>query len=68
MYLWQGEMCEEAEFLAVMKTVRENIKEVESLILEKHPYDVPEFIVIEPQHVSESYHRWVKSACFLKKI
>jgi uncharacterized protein involved in tolerance to divalent cations len=58
-YRWEGEVHEEGEILLTVKTVVEHLPELEEILNDHHPYDVPECIVLEPEHVAASYRAWL---------
>ena len=58
-YRWQGEICEEGEVLLVIKTTAAGVQRLEQAVLEAHPYDTPEFVVMDPVHVEGKYAAWV---------
>ena len=58
-YHWHNELHEDKEQLMVIKTSSERIAQLESKVLELHPYDTPEFVVIEPDRVNEKYLKWI---------
>ena len=43
-----------------MKTLKNKLKVLEALWVEKHPYEVPEFLIISTNKVNESYGRWIE--------
>src|ERR1700756_3630524 len=45
-YWWQGKIESGGEVLLLMKTTRKHLAPLEKLIVEKHPYDTPEFLVL----------------------
>ncbi len=45
-YWWKGKIETGAEVLLLMKTTRARLASLEKLIVEKHPYDTPEFLVL----------------------
>ena len=57
-YRWKGAVEREAERQIVIKTARERRTAVESRLRELHPYDLPEFVVIDAG-ASEAYAAWV---------
>ena len=61
-YLWEGKICEEGEVLAVMKTTKEGYPELEKVLGEMHPYEVPEVLAIPSVAGSEGYLGFVRSA------
>lgn len=60
-YRWQGDVHEDDEALAVLKTTRSAIGPLRDRIHELHPYDLPEFLVLPLEAGSEAYLRWVVS-------
>jgi periplasmic divalent cation tolerance protein len=58
-YWWQGKLESAAEVLLVLKTVKSNLVALEKLILAKHPYDTPEFLVLPLQAGSGKYLDWL---------
>ncbi len=58
-YHWQGALCVDQEVLLIIKTTRARVELLEKTVLEHHPYDTPEFIVLPALHVSERYAAWV---------
>jgi len=54
---------EEEEVLLVVKTSRVRAAEVENRLLALHPYECPEVIWIEPEHVEQRYLAWLIAAC-----
>jgi periplasmic divalent cation tolerance protein len=59
-YRWKGEVCIDEEVLLVIKTTSNLKDEVRTAIEENHPYEVPEFVVIEARDVSERYGTWLR--------
>jgi periplasmic divalent cation tolerance protein len=58
-YWWQGKLEASAEVLLVMKTTRARVSQLEKLILTKHPYDTPEFVILEIKGGSRRYMKWL---------
>jgi periplasmic divalent cation tolerance protein len=61
-YWWQGKIETAAETLALLKTTSSCLKELERLIVEKHPYDTPEFIAFPIQSGNEKYLAWLEKS------
>jgi periplasmic divalent cation tolerance protein len=57
-YRWQGAVEREAERQIVIKTARDRRAPLEARLRELHPYDVPEFVVIDAG-ASDAYGAWV---------
>ncbi|MEZ4651386.1 MAG: divalent-cation tolerance protein CutA [Candidatus Eisenbacteria bacterium] len=58
-YRWGGEVQTEDEQLLWIKTVASGIEALRRRLLEIHPYDVPEFLVLTAEGASPEYHRWL---------
>src|SRR5213592_83373 len=58
-YWWQGKMESSAEVLIIFKTTKAKLKALEKLIVAKHPYDTPEFIVLPITAGNKRYLDWV---------
>ncbi len=58
-YEWEGKVCEEKEVLLMMKTTESKLTALEISLVELHPYDVPEFIVIEIKSGHQPYLDWL---------
>jgi len=62
-YRWQGSVESDREDLLVVKTRADLLDALAGRVGELHPYDVPEFIALEPLHVSQDYADYVNTAC-----
>ena len=58
-YRWDGQLCQDAEVLMMIKTTQARLRELESRILKEHPYEVPEFIVVPVIAGSDQYLKWI---------
>ncbi len=58
-YRWQGAVHEDAEVLLVAKTRAERLSQIEALLARLHPYEVPELVVLAPEHVERKYLAWL---------
>jgi periplasmic divalent cation tolerance protein len=58
-YHWEDSLCIDEEVLLIIKSTAARIEPLERTILEHHPYDTPEFVVLTASHVSERYAAWV---------
>lgn len=58
-YRWEGKVEESAEVLMVAKTSAARVAELERAFHELHPYDTPEFVVLEADHVAPRYLAWL---------
>jgi periplasmic divalent cation tolerance protein len=58
-YWWKGKIESSTEVLIIFKTTKANVKALEKLIVAKHPYDTPEFIVLPIIAGNERYLDWL---------
>ena len=61
-YWWQGRIESGSEILLVIKTTRARLGLLERVITEHHPYDTPEFIVIDVSSGARRYLDWVRTS------
>lgn len=59
-YWWRGKMESSREVLIVFKTRAARLRALEKLILTEHPYDTPEFVVLQLTAGTERYLAWLK--------
>jgi len=62
-YWWQGKLERGNEVLMVLKATRRKLPRLEKLILQLHPYDTAEFVVLPLSHGSERYLAWWERSC-----
>jgi len=58
-YRWQGGIEQDREVLAVFKTAVGRVDELRGALLDLHPYDVPEFLVLDVTAGAKDYLAWV---------
>ena len=58
-YRWDGEVHQDDETLAVLKTTRPAIEALRDRVHELHPYELPEFLVLPVDSGSDAYLGWV---------
>ena len=56
---WEGKLRRETEALILVKTVRSRREQIQRVIRDHHPYQVPELIEIPLTGGNESYFRWL---------
>jgi len=68
LYRWEGEVCEQEEALAILKTTRGRLPAVEERVLELHPYEVPEFLALEVTRGSAAYLEWMGRSVAAERV
>ena len=58
-YRWEGEVCDEAELLLLIKTAEEKFEAVRSRIRQLHSYQIPEVIALPVAAGDPDYLRWM---------
>ena len=58
-FSWDGNLCNEKEFLLMIKARRTSFEKIRFIIEEEHPYNVPEIISLPIIDCSEEYLRWL---------
>jgi periplasmic divalent cation tolerance protein len=58
-YRWKGSVERETERQLVIKTTADRVTAVQQRIKELHPYELPEFVVIEVSGGSDEYLKWI---------
>ena len=61
-YWWQDKIESGAEVLMIFKTTAGCRSRLQNLVLEKHPYDNPEFVAFKIASGSPSYLQWIASS------
>lgn len=65
-YRWQGEICEDSEFMLLVKTLDEEYEKVEAAIQELHSYELPEILAFNVRRGEEGFLHWI-TACLSKE-
>ncbi len=61
-YRWKGEIETATERQVLIKTKAANLAALEQRVQELHPYDVPEFLVLNIEAGSPGYLSWLNDA------
>ena len=61
-YWWQGKLERGAETLILFKTTRAKLAALEKVILARHPYDTPEFIMLPLTAGNQRYLDWLAAS------
>jgi periplasmic divalent cation tolerance protein len=58
-YRWKGKVCEDSEFLLIIKTRRALFAKVSETIRAIHSYELPEILEFGVDNAEANFHRWV---------
>jgi periplasmic divalent cation tolerance protein len=58
-YRWEEKICDEKEWLLIIKTQRKRFQEIETRVKSLHSYSVPEIISLPIVEGSSSYLHWL---------
>jgi periplasmic divalent cation tolerance protein len=61
-YWWKGKLDRSAETLLLFKTARAKLGALEKCILANHPYDTPEFLVLNLTKGAARYLAWLRES------
>lgn len=59
-YWWKGQLEQSAEWLCIVKTLREHFPAVEAAIRAAHSYEVPEIVAVPIETGSAPYLAWLR--------
>lgn len=58
-YAWKDQLCREDEVLVLFKTRKALYPELEKKLLEIHPYETPEILLVNVENGSAAYLAWI---------
>lgn len=58
-YRWEGAVVEAEEHVVVLKTTRERLSGLETLVRARHGYDLPAFLVLPIEAGEAGYLDWI---------
>ena len=61
-YWWNGKLERGSEVLMILKTTTKQAAALKKCVLENHPYDTPEFLVLPIESGSKKYLDWVENS------
>jgi len=59
-YPWEGRVDKAAEVPLMIKTCRERLGALKTMFAERHPYDVPEMLVLPVTDGLDAYFDWAR--------
>jgi periplasmic divalent cation tolerance protein len=61
-YRWKGSVEQDTEHQIVIKTTADRLVSLEARVRQLHPYELPEFLVIDPAAGAPAYLAWVRES------
>lgn len=61
-YTWKGELCREDEVLLLVKTTRAAYAALERSLRNRHPYEVPEIVMLPIEAGWPPYLDWIRES------
>lgn len=58
-YRWRGKVCDDCEFLLVIKTLESEYEAVETTIRELHSYELPEILAFQVSRGEAGFLEWI---------
>lgn len=58
-YRWEGRVQHDDEQLLLIKTTDARVEALREELFRRHPYDVPEFVVMPIESTSDAYGAWL---------
>jgi periplasmic divalent cation tolerance protein len=62
-YRWQGQIEHQDEYRLLLKTTRSAYPNLEKLLHELHPYELPALFAVPVCDASATYVQWVQTIC-----
>lgn len=66
-FTWEGKRESATEVLLFIKTTTNAYKELETALVEAHPYDCPEIIGVPIKHGLQGYLQWIENSVLTNK-
>ncbi|MBK1649472.1 divalent-cation tolerance protein CutA [Rhabdochromatium marinum] len=66
-YHWEGNLCQDAEVLLMMKTTSARLPELQARLCQAHPYEVPELLAVAVSAGLDQYLEWIDT-CTAKPL
>ena len=58
-YRWKGKVCEDSEYLLLVKTPKSKFDVVSEAIRAFHSYELPEILALPVEEAEKTFHQWV---------
>lgn len=59
-YRWNGQIARDVEQQVIVKTTAARVPAVRALLAERHPYELPECVILDVSDGSPEYLDWVR--------
>lgn len=63
LYRWQDKIESSQEVLMILKTTATRLTALEKFVQANHPYDTPEFVVLDLKAGTKRYLAWLTESC-----
>jgi periplasmic divalent cation tolerance protein len=60
-YIWEGTQEKTEEYRLTFKVLPGQLTALETWIHARHPYQIPEWVVVKADHVAEKYLSWARA-------
>ncbi len=61
-YFWQGKLCQDKEFLLIIKSRRILFSKLVKAIKKHHSYEIPQILALPIVGSTASYFQWMKNS------
>lgn len=61
-FRWQGQICQEDEYMLLIKSREEDFEDVAETILELHSYELPEILAFNVSQGDDDFLRWIAAS------
>jgi periplasmic divalent cation tolerance protein len=61
-YRWQGKICQDGEYLLLIKTLAEEYEPVAAAIRELHSYELPEILAFPVEQGDARFFAWIRDS------
>ncbi len=61
-YKWKNQLCEDVEWLLLIKTLKECKEPLDVFFQKNHPYELPELILVPVTEGKQEYLRWIDAS------
>ena len=58
-YKWKNQLCEDVEWILLIKTRKEFLAPIEEIFYKNHPYELPELVFLSITDGKKDYLTWI---------